>query len=341
MSTAKQDHFNIFYSWQSDLDKKSNNHFIKDCIDKAITELKREATIWVIPRLDKDTEGVSGSPKIVDSILNKIDASQIFIADITLINSTRVNRFMKTRLTPNPNVLFELGYGLNRLTWDRIICLNNSAFSNIKDMPFDLQQNRIAQYCFSNKRDHKKKNEAKKELTGLLKTAIKSIIDKKEILLSKGEEGNRNLHDINIFKGLDVLIDDINFLSLLNHINSYYSLSSKDYRLFDSLVEYLRAERNKFLNGELSDRAQNLATSIESMHLTLAASLHSRENTTAEDVENNDILYVLLKNEYGFKDHEEYSKDRNVRIERIEMAVSDLIETYKDFRAAIKSHFFI
>jgi len=113
----------IFYSWQSDLDKKANSYFIRDALQIAIQDLNGDPATDLELRLDSDTRGKSGSPSIDVTIFDKIDSCNIFVADISTINSTTGER----RKCPNPNVLLELGYAAHRLGWERILCIFNLA----------------------------------------------------------------------------------------------------------------------------------------------------------------------------------------------------------------------
>ncbi|HEY2412398.1 MAG TPA: hypothetical protein VGI40_09160 [Pirellulaceae bacterium] len=79
----------IFYSWQSDLPNSTNRGFIGDCLEKAIKELRAEGSLGVDPALDRDTQGVPGSPDIADTIFEKIDKCSMFVGDVSLINGQR------------------------------------------------------------------------------------------------------------------------------------------------------------------------------------------------------------------------------------------------------------
>ena len=94
MSQNKKDI--VFFSWQSDLDAKTNRNVIGDCI-KIIC--KRNNLLY-----DEGTKDRCGSPDIARSIEEKIKSADIFIADVTIINAES-----QAKPTPNPNVLFELG----------------------------------------------------------------------------------------------------------------------------------------------------------------------------------------------------------------------------------------
>jgi hypothetical protein len=134
----------IFYSWQSDLSSASNRGFILTALERAAAAIKGDDTIAVEPVVDRDTKGIAGTPHIVASIFEKIDAADIFIADVSIINSGQPGR-----PTPNPNVLVELGYAINSIGWGRILLLYNLAFGAETDLPFDLDKRRLILYTMS------------------------------------------------------------------------------------------------------------------------------------------------------------------------------------------------
>lgn len=134
--------FTVFYAWQSDRPNNINRGFIENALKQAIETLHAEATVVDAVRdesiaLDKDTQGVPGSPAIADSILQKIDACGVFVADVTPVASTEGGK-----LVPNPNVMLELGYAVRSKSWERVIMVMNTAFGSPADLPFDLRHRR-------------------------------------------------------------------------------------------------------------------------------------------------------------------------------------------------------
>lgn len=125
----------IFYSWQSDI--KGSRNFISDCLNRLGKRMKD----IVLCDIDRDTQGLAGAPDIGDSIYEKIDSADIFVADVTIINQDYAGR-----KTPNPNVLIELGYAIRALGWDRIILLYNKDFGEIEELPFDINHRRITSF---------------------------------------------------------------------------------------------------------------------------------------------------------------------------------------------------
>ena len=125
----------IFYSWQSDV--KVSRNFITDCLGRLGKKMKEIG----LCEIDRDTQGLAGAPDIGDSIYEKIESADIFIADVTIINKDYAGR-----KTPNPNVLIELGYAIKALGWDRIILLYGKDFGEIEELPFDINHRRITSF---------------------------------------------------------------------------------------------------------------------------------------------------------------------------------------------------
>lgn len=121
-----------FWSWQSDSDAKTNRSFIEDCISRAGKAISDDALILAV---DRGTEGVGGTPDIAETILSKISTADVFLWDATII-------VKRPRPAPNPNVLFELGYAVAALGWERIVGVMNISDCQPGDLPFDLRHRR-------------------------------------------------------------------------------------------------------------------------------------------------------------------------------------------------------
>jgi hypothetical protein len=155
----------IFYSWQATLPSKTNRGLIRDCLDKAISEINKGLSIESRVSLDSDTSNTPGSPDIINTILEKIDSSQIFVADVSLVNTSQ----------PNANVMFELGYAMKTLGDQNIIMVFNENYGATKDLPFDLGFKRQMLYSCSDSEEDM--SSIRKPLTSKLKSAISLILD--------------------------------------------------------------------------------------------------------------------------------------------------------------------
>jgi len=213
----------IFYSWQSDLPNKTNWGFIEDCIVSSTKELKKIQPVPININIDRATREETGSPDITESIFSKISNSSVFIADISIVNNFWLNK--KGRKTPNPNVLIELGYAARTIGWEKIICIFNTDYGKLSDLPFDLRNRRIMPYSLKNKI----KPDVKKGLSNQIK---KSIIE----MQSKG---------ILTDKILDFLKKEIDqeMLMLISHLVRFINKSESD-NFFDNTTAFINLDKS-------------------------------------------------------------------------------------------------
>ncbi|NES69836.1 MAG: nucleotide-binding protein [Okeania sp. SIO2D1] len=205
----------IFYSWQSDLPNPTNRGLIGDAINKAIKNIRKDDSIKVEPVLDRDTQNVGGAPDIVKTIFEKIEQAEVFVCDVSIINKD-----VNSRLTPNPNVLIELGYAMKTLGEGKIIMVINTAFGTPEQLPFDLRMRRVITYDMpvDSKDKATERNNLAKSLERQLRTILKkweeeiktemSIVEKAKVELKKNYPGS-SLTVKKYLKWLDNQIEEI------------------------------------------------------------------------------------------------------------------------------------
>lgn len=236
---------NIFFSWQSDLDQKNNKNFIEDCIKIAIKEFNKENKYLVDFNLDKDTSGEPGNPEISNLILNKIDNSRIFICDLSIINKDYIGR-----KTPNPNVIFELGYAIKSLGWEKIICIVNEEHGKSEVLPFDIKHRRLLSYDLS----IKEKSKEKRKIVEAIKSNI-NILKERGLLFDEIED---------YFKK-DI---DTEFLTIINHIRKI---------IYSEFDKNLLLDAGKVLNLEKEELVTNIKRkNILGFHLFKNFELNSK-----------------------------------------------------------------
>ncbi|WEA80112.1 nucleotide-binding protein [Citrobacter braakii] len=230
----------VFYSWQSTLEKKDNHYFILNALRKAKKEIEKKHNDLTIS-IDQATEGAPGSPGITETIMQKISLSQIVVSDITIIEGKS-----KKRSYPNPNVMFELGYAVAEIGWNRIIALTNDKYGFIPEkLPFDVNSQRVSPYNSTN---------SKKDLENLLTLAIETIIlhDPKTPQELRGVSIEKIKHEKDV-KSLEYLmgylhIDTIdNYLENLPNIMTFNGmicwdsfrclLSSNSFHIYDLTIK--------------------------------------------------------------------------------------------------------
>ncbi|NUT60150.1 TIR domain-containing protein [Herbaspirillum sp. C9C3] len=187
MSEPKR--LSVFYSWQSDLPDSSNRSLIRQALRAAASSVERQEENLIVD-IDEATRSVSGSPNIPTTILAKIASADAFVCDITTINSDQSGK-----KTPNPNVVFELGYAIANVGWQRTILLFNDAFGKFPaDLPFDFDRHRATKYSSPNPSSKKHLN----DLAAVLATALGSIVKndpEKPNSVETPEQRKRN-HDV-------------------------------------------------------------------------------------------------------------------------------------------------
>jgi hypothetical protein len=184
--------FKVFYAWQSDLPNNFNRGFIRSAIEAAVMSLSADAELIEAVRefkIDHDTKDVPGSPAIAETILSKIRECDVFICDLSTIDPNA------SRKAPNPNVLLEYGYALAVVGEQRIIAITNAAYSDPKDLPFDLQHKRWPiSYCLGedSSSDSSYRSREKDRLQATLSNAIKAIVQTFAIPASEIQKSSQN-----------------------------------------------------------------------------------------------------------------------------------------------------
>lgn len=213
--------YNIFYSWQSDLDDKFKMDQIR-FIENAINKIKTADNIGEKTFLiDKATRDISGAINIVESIDAKIKECDIFIADISIINKGASKKFRKT---PNPNVMYELGLAVESVGWNSIIFVMNEHFGSFDDLPFDIKTRRAI--TFNLPEGKKSDKTVFKTFSGQVVSAIKTCADKdtklrlKEIsnALKDSEWEAFNVHNGNVQEEVKGIVK---IKQLFRHIYSF------------------------------------------------------------------------------------------------------------------------
>ncbi len=172
----------VFYSWQSDRSTKEGRNLIERALAIAVKRIAGDMELDPSLReelvLDKDTQGIPGSPPIFQTILAKIDAASIFVADLTFCGSRH-----DSRPTPNPNVLIEYGYALKSLGHHRMLAVMNSAHGSPsrESMPFNLADLRFPiTYALPDDAPEELRKNAKDKLANDFEIALKRIVESGE-----------------------------------------------------------------------------------------------------------------------------------------------------------------
>ncbi len=184
----------LFFSWESD--RKGCRNFISSVINKLPGNVSDIASVIV----DRDTANVPGSPDIGGTVFEKIQKCDLFIADVTIINEYNSG----CRLTPNPNVMIEVGYAISSLGWDRIILLQCEDYGDIKDLPFDINHRRVSSFSLGigiedEKEKAERKRQSKQGVLDDVRSSIQLLKDKN--MLFAGMKGRVPKFELTLYHG--------------------------------------------------------------------------------------------------------------------------------------------
>lgn len=168
----------VFFSWQTDTPNDIGRNFVRKALEDACAKLVGDGSVDEAHRnleVDSDTQGVAGQPPIVETIFKKIDAAKVFVADMTF-----VAKRSDGRSSPNPNVLIEYGWALRSVTYQRVICVMNTAYGkpSHETLPFDLQHVRWP-FCYEldESATPETRAEQRKTLTAQFTNAIRACLN--------------------------------------------------------------------------------------------------------------------------------------------------------------------
>lgn len=277
----------IFYSWQSDLPNKHNRGFIEDCIKRTVKKYKDTIAI----EADRDVKNNTGSPDIANTIFDKIDDCDLFVADISIINKSKCKIFRgKARPTPNPNVLLELGYAAATLGWDRIVCIYNTDYSELDALPFDLRQHRITDYSLFDK----EKSVVRAGVVDAISATIDGLIDRGSAVRPKGTHAFHQILGVNPQSntvGQSISISKVDFSEIRKEL----------VKMGFKLVDNLNSSSIRF-TGNRDPLLFNMHTNLHAATIKEIASEEKMEVTAAVK----DLLEVeLLASAFCFGDLKE------------------------------------
>lgn len=324
--------YRIFYSWQSDLENRLNRNLIQDALEKAVKSIKSDVSINVEAVVDRDTDGVSGTPDIVATIFEKIDASEIFICDVSIVNSEQGGR-----KTPNPNVLIELGYAAKSLGWERVILVMNTAVGKPEDLPFDLRMRRVIQYKFN--LEEGEKSEVKIALSNTIKLAISSIVTggfKKPPIY----ELKRIEHDTSIFEKAEQILSESSFLNFLNNLemNGFYNDSI--IKPLDNFWKFFLESTNSFITPILIESVWAFLKKLNELNLFLSKNSYRKPPLLST----HDSGFFVLPNPpvkpEDWDTIEKVSKN-NINQNQLLKYCLELRQSYRNYRLSVKQNLYL
>jgi hypothetical protein len=127
----------IFFAWQLNTPSETNKKFIWEALNHSARNAAIESQPELSPRAESDTQGIPGTPNIIQTIFKRIQQCAVFVADLSFVGTTSDGKML-----PNPNVLIELGFAARSIGWERTILVMNGTYGSAAQLPFDVLQHR-------------------------------------------------------------------------------------------------------------------------------------------------------------------------------------------------------
>lgn len=324
----------IFFSWQSDTESKYNRSYIKGLLNDFAASIS-DCSIEI-----KESVGDSaGSPNIVDKVISEIDNCNIFVCDVTPITT------YNNKKLPNPNVLFELGYAVCHLGWERIICIANESYGAISDMPFDIRQNRISKYKYN--------EEGRNKLE--LDEFILKIINEYEEIEKRFNSNQIKDHDTKVFNSFISLVDEKKFVDGLLSMRMNFIHTGYDKELWKRIIDFTNYPRNRYITETLNETFETFVKEVCIMKRRLGfitfpshdwQCLDPLVSHTQDEIDNNlkEELFGLPNDIFKDdipEDNDSYWDRIEKNQDEIRNLVDNVLKAYQHFRDSIKKHLFI
>lgn len=319
----------VFYSWQSDTDKKTNNYFIKSALEKALKRLNKETESEV--SLDSDTRGVSGSGNIVDTIFRKIQSSNIFLCDVTSVGIVYNSPNSPQKKVSNSNVMIELGYAVKTLGWERIICISNLHYGTPQELPFDIRSNRISTFYCSPDADNEQKKKSQQSLSNLIYSAVKLTLDDYDNILLRVKKDDFIEYDREIFRKIREIFPEEIVNDLTKQILSKGNINNFQYKEIEELAEFRNSLENWFIDEDLRIEFDFFVKTL--------IELYKAVKTWSSRIEEHNKNCNEARQRFGawrYIDHKGFSEEKERESIKIRNKTKSMKDSYQKFRFLIK-----
>lgn len=320
--------FTIFYSWQMDTPKSENYSYIQKILSSAINEIKSLYDVSI--NISTDSRGENGSNSIDVTILNQISNSDIFIADITptstIENINEDGDVKKMKKIPNPNVMYELGYAVNSLGWNRVILVWNDKYGNKDFAPFDIRNHISVSYY--------KDNDTKLNRKLNLKEIIDEKILKYDQLLIENQKREDLKFDLKLFFQTEEIVAERTLLDSIHNVCNNLAYFKKESGYWDNLIDrYKNNQQYTYLDPEIDKVYSTFINKLEEMMINAMTYF---DEVSFDPPRSGDDRLFKVRDFYAIHDSEiafeEHQKTKNI----FAGFHKDLIKLYGDYRKVIK-----
>lgn len=320
----KKTNFKIFYSWMSDRPDKQNRKYIRNKLSADIKKLEKDLSVKIL--LDSDSRSEDGSKPIDESILKKITACDYFICDITPIPKG-ISFWNKKTFIPNPNVLYELGFAVSAIGWNRCIMVYNERFGDISQAPFDIRNHVTVGYRIGTK---------ELSLYSILKEKIKKYDD----LIQEWRSNKEVSFDAAVFARINNICTEEEFWESIRFFIQNRVYNRKEFKWWDHKIHHYKTYPfNRFCDDEIHAAYLSFLDGLEELcrvASTYNVDHHNNKLLSGDEPDYDEQYRYLIRDPY---DTISDSKKALKMQQEIDDAFSNLkrivLPNYIDFRTLI------
>ena len=317
----------IFYSWMSDRPDSQNRKYIQKILKKDAKRIEKELGITIT--IDSDSRGEDGSTSIEETILKKISNCDIFVGDITPV-SPRFSIFRKNKLIVNSNVMYELGYAVSTLGWNRCIMIWNSKYGNLSYSPFDIRNHPTISF-------HSNKNDLS------LYDVLKSKIENYDEYVKSWRTAKERSFDIEKYGAITQICSERDLVDSIDSFLTNRVYNSLEFEWWDKLIyNYGHYPDNRFVDEEIHQAYSAFLAELQKMVWIACKHNVQLSYCYRDDL---DINSDEWKREQFYKIRDPYktlSSDKAYEVEKeieneFNAIIPSLMNNYKTFRDIIRT----
>lgn len=323
--------FTIFYSWMSDRPNEQNRQYIRKVLEKDAKRLAKDLGVKIT--IDSDSRGEDGSKPIDETVLKKIGNCNLFVGDITPV-LPRFNWLGNKKPVLNSNVMYELGYAVSTLGWNRCIMVWNSKYGNVSNAPFDIRNHSTVTYRIG-----------KQELS--LYGVLKSKIENYDQYVKEWRTSKERSFDIEKYSNITQICSERNLVDSIDSFLTNRVYNGLEFDWWDKLIYYYNHyPDNRFVDDEIHQAYLAFLTELQKM--VWVACRHNVQSSYSypEGLDVSSDEWKRLQT-YKMRDpYETLTEDKAFELEqKIESdfasLVPSLMDSYKTFRNLIRSKLLI
>lgn len=323
--------YTIFYSWMSDRPNEQNRKYIRKVLDKDTKKLEKKFGVKIL--IDSDSRGEDGLKSIDETVLKKIGGCDLFVGDITPV-LPRYKWIGYKKPVLNSNVMYELGFAVSTLGWNRCIMVWNSKYGNVRYAPFDIRNHTTVTY-----------KKGKRELS--LYEVLKNKIQNYDQYVKEWRTAKERSFDAEKYYNITQICSERNLIDSIDGFLTNRVYNALEFDWWDKLIYYYNHyPENRFVDEEIHQAYIVFLSKLQEM--VWVACRHNVQSSYSypEGLDVSSDEWKKLQT-YKIRDpYETLTEDRAFELEQkidAEFAslVPSLMDSYNCFRNLIRSKLLI